>query len=135
MRANVIVKTLILNRKLGKALLIRRCSDDDCGGLWESAGGKVEEGETLEEAVIREVSEETGLSVLPERLLYASLDDLNGEKHIFIVYLCLTSEENVILSSDEHTEYRWVDKDECKKLLCGGIAEDYVRHGVYEMEW
>lgn len=136
MKANVVVKALILNRRLKKALLIRRCPKDEfAGGLWESAGGKVEEGETLEEAVIREIFEETGLNVVPERLLYASLDDLNGEKHVFMVYLCLTDREKVVLSSDEHTEYRWADKEECKKLLRGGIAADYVAHGVYEMDW
>lgn len=136
MKAKVVVKSLILNRGLKKALLIRRCPKDEIGGdLWESAGGKVEEGETLEEAVIREIFEETGLNVVPERLLYASLDDLNGEKHVFMVYLCLTDREKVVLSSDEHTEYRWVDKEECKKLLQGGIAADYVTHGIYEMDW
>lgn len=136
MTAKVVVKSLILNRRLKKALLIRRCPGDDFGGgLWESAGGKAEEGETLEEAVTREIWEETGFKITPEKLLYASLCDLNGEKHIFVVFLCFTDEEKPLLSADEHSEYRWVDKEECRKLLTGGIADDYVKYGVYDMEW
>jgi len=136
MQAQVVVKALILNRTLKKALVIRRCPEDNIGrGLWESAGGKVENEETLEEVIIREVSEETGLNVVPERFLYASLDEINGKKIIFIVYLCFTSDEKVTLCAEEHTEYRWVDKNECKSLLQGGIASDFVKHGIYDIEW
>lgn len=134
MLASVIVKTVILNHRLKKALLIRRSSDDFGGGTWESAGGKVEEGETLEDALIREVYEETGLRVIPEKLLYASLDEHSEQRLIFIVYLCLTDEETITLS-DEHTEYRWVDKKLCRSMLKGGIAEDFIKHGVYAIEW
>ena len=84
MQAQIVTKAVILNRSLKKILLIRR-SPDDFGG-WEGPGGSVEEGETLEEAVVREVREETGLDVEPERILYASLDEICGKKVIFIVY-------------------------------------------------
>lgn len=132
MRAHVVVKAVILNHDLHKNLLIRRSRGDLEG--WEGAGGKVEEGESLEEAICREVWEETGLTVVPERFLYASLDEIGGKKVIFVVFLCSTAEEKVILSS-EHTEYRWTDREECRTLLCDGIARDYEKYGVYELEW
>ncbi len=132
MWAHVVVKAVILNHDLHKNLFIRRTPDDMEG--WEGAGGKAEDGESLEEAVCREVLEETGLVVTPERFLYASLDEIDGKKIIFVVYLCCTSEEKVILSS-EHTEYRWTDKSECRELLWGGIARDYEKYGVYELDW
>lgn len=135
MQALVVVKSVILNHTLKKALLIRRSLNDEVGGVWESPGGKVEEGETLEEGIIREIFEETGLNVVPERFLYASLDEICGKKMIFVVYLCSTSEEKAVLSSREHSEYRWADKEECKAMLQGGIASDYIKHGVYELEW
>ena len=134
MLATVIVKSVIINRKLKKALLIRRSTDDLGGGTWESAGGKLEEGETLEEGIAREVFEETGLKIIPEKLLYASVEEREDINLIFVVYLCHTEETEVILS-EEHDESRWVDKRECRELLNGGIAEDYIKHGVYEIEW
>lgn len=134
MLATVIVKSVILNHKLKKVLLIRRSSDDFGGGTWESAGGKLEEGETLEEGIVREVFEETGLKIVPKKILYASIDEHDKRRLVFIVYLCL-NEETAITLSKEHDESRWVDKQECRELLKGGIAEDYIKHGVYEIEW
>jgi ADP-ribose pyrophosphatase YjhB (NUDIX family) len=51
--------------------------DTDTGRSWSLPGGKVEEGETLAEALIREMREETGLDIEPGRLLYAC-DHLPG---------------------------------------------------------
>jgi ADP-ribose pyrophosphatase YjhB (NUDIX family) len=48
----------------GRLLLIRRGHEPHTG-LWSLPGGRVEEGETLDQAVRREVWEETGLTVVP----------------------------------------------------------------------
>src|ERR1700676_4681336 len=44
--------------------------DAGAGRPWSLPGGKLEEGETLAEALVREMKEETGLDVEPGRLLY-----------------------------------------------------------------
>lgn len=51
----------------GRLLLVRR-GHEPSAGLWSLPGGRVEPGETDEQAVIREVAEETGLAVRPGRL-------------------------------------------------------------------
>lgn len=52
--------------------------DTDTGRSWSLPGGKVEEGETIHDALVREMREETGLDVEPGRLLYVC-DHLPGE--------------------------------------------------------
>ena len=52
----------------GRVLLIRR-GKEPLKGRWLIPGGTVELGETLEEAVVREVQEETGLRVLPREVV------------------------------------------------------------------
>ena len=44
--------------------------DADAGRSWSLPGGKLEDGETLAEALVREMKEETGLDIVPGRLLY-----------------------------------------------------------------
>jgi ADP-ribose pyrophosphatase YjhB (NUDIX family) len=59
----------------GRILLLNQ--DTDTGRTWSLPGGKVEEGETLAAALVREMREETGLEVEPGRLLYVC-DHLPG---------------------------------------------------------
>ena len=62
MNADIIVKSIIFNRELNKFLIIQRCKTDEVGAdTWENAGGNVENHETPEEAVLREIKEETGI--------------------------------------------------------------------------
>lgn len=59
----------------GRILLLNQ--DTDTGRSWSLPGGKVEEGEPLDVALVREMREETGLDVEPGRLLYVC-DHLPG---------------------------------------------------------
>jgi ADP-ribose pyrophosphatase YjhB (NUDIX family) len=59
----------------GRILLLDQ--DTDTGRSWSLPGGKLEDGETLAEALVREMKEETGLDVEPGRLLYVC-DHLPG---------------------------------------------------------
>ncbi len=55
--------------KRGRVLIDQRKPDALLGGLWEFPGGKQREGETPEQAAVREVAEETGLTVRPGEVL------------------------------------------------------------------
>lgn len=56
----IVVGVLVKNNKL---LIAKRRTDQMLGGLWEFPGGKVEMGETKEEALVREFQEEVGLDI------------------------------------------------------------------------
>lgn len=62
-----VVSALI--QKQGKVLLVRRPLHKKRGGLWEFPGGKVEKGETLEEAIVRELKEELNLVAKPIKII------------------------------------------------------------------
>lgn len=52
---------IILNDRKDSVFITRRPAKAHKGGFWEFAGGKVEQGETAEQAVIRELHEEVGI--------------------------------------------------------------------------
>lgn len=98
------VKALII--KNGKVLILHRT--DVNKDVWEFPGGRMEFGETSEQTLHREVTEETGLLVTPIKILdtwnFLSTDyQITG-----IIYLCKTKCETVTLS-EEHNAYKWVD--------------------------
>lgn len=51
-----------------RVLIAQRPFDKEHGGLWEFPGGKIEPGESPEAALVRELREELGVTVLPEHL-------------------------------------------------------------------
>lgn len=133
MKADIVVKSIIYNRKLGKILLVQRCGADDIGaGTWENAGGNVEQGETPELAMAREIYEETGLTEIRiERVAYVTLVNAK-EPYLIIAYLCEALTENVALS-DEHQAFVWADEKECRCLLPKAIVEDFDNNGIFEL--
>lgn len=64
----------------GRLLLLNQ--DTDTGRSWSLPGGKLEDGETLAEALVREMKEETGLDVEPGRLLYVCDHLPGGGTHV-----------------------------------------------------
>jgi 8-oxo-dGTP diphosphatase len=61
--ANGITVAAAVIRREGRILLTQRFEDAHLGGLWEFPGGKVEDGETLQTALLREIREELGVTV------------------------------------------------------------------------
>lgn len=132
MNADIVTKSIIHNRNLNKLLLLQREKQDSVGAnTWENAGGNVECGEELEEAMRREIKEETGITDISiKRVAYVTL--VNGKKpYLIIAYLCETVTETITLS-DEHQAFIWADEKECKKLLPKEIIADFERNKIFD---
>ena len=78
-------------------------------GLWEFPGGKIEEGETKEEALVREIKEELNADILVEKFAL----DLEWQYPNFYLYMSCFE---CVLESDiellEHMGARWLSLDE-----------------------
>ena len=132
MIAKIIVKCIIYNKNLNRFLLIQRGQSDDIGaGTWENAGGNIETGESPEEAVMREVREETGITDIKiNNIAYISI--LERElPALLIVYMCETDTEN-ISTSFEHQAYIWADEKKCRELLPSAIISDFEKNRVFD---
>ena len=78
-------------------------------GLWEFPGGKIEDGETKEEALVREIKEELNADILVEKFAL----DLEWQYPNFYLYMSCVE---CVLESDiellEHMGARWLSLDE-----------------------
>lgn len=113
MKYPVPVVRLIIPDSKGRILLLKRESSDYLGGKWCLPGGKIDYGETVEQAAIRELKEETSLtSTSMEFLFYQdSLPLEPGGMHCINLYFeCLVKGE--ITLSKESVEYMWIGSEE-----------------------
>ncbi|MCU9612030.1 NUDIX domain-containing protein [Caldibacillus lycopersici] len=127
----VVLKGVIIHN--GKVLIVQRADHDETGaGTWETVGGKLEFGENLEAALIREIQEEANINVRVEKLLYATTFLTNSMRQVVILtYLC-TSNQSTIQLSSEHQNYKWANKEELLKKLPPEMIADFEKHHVID---
>ena len=112
----------------GKVLIVRRARSP-AGGLYTLPGGGVEVGETLIEAVVREVREETALTIEPVTLAgyrEAITRDGDGriERHFVILPFAARWIAGEPMLNDELSEAMWLDPSEIAGLnATAGLAE------------
>ncbi|MGA9140920.1 MAG: NUDIX domain-containing protein [Methanocella sp.] len=93
-------------------MLLRSDACRNNRGLWTIPGGMVETSEGLEDAVRREVKEETGLRVTYARFLSVSDRFFDGEHWVSILYRCGTEGEPSNTEPDKHLKLQWQDLDD-----------------------
>lgn len=92
------------------AILSTQRSYGNYAGFWEFPGGKIEPGETGEQAVVREIREEMGATVAVDRPVITVGYDY-PEFHVTLhCYLCHVTEGKLELL--EHSDAKWLTKDE-----------------------
>ncbi len=115
----------------GRILLLHRQSQKPEGNRWGLPAGKIDEGESELEAMIREIKEETGQEFSPEALEYLDKVYVKYPEYHFLYHMFrvkLEEELPVSLSPKEHQDFQWLepelalqldlvrDLDECLKL-------------------
>lgn len=101
-------------------LLLQRSKASYLPGIWQMVTGKLKAGETAQDAVYREIYEETGLTV--ERLYNVDVTMFYEQlknKIAFSANFCafVNSENAVILSESEHSAYKWCTFSKALSLL------------------
>lgn len=101
-----------------KVFIARRNPVGQMGGRWEFPGGKVEEGETDQQSIIRELEEEFGVKVQVGQKIAQACFKHGGDDFALHAYLVTLPHdgmsEKFILT--EHTEYRWAELSEIPTL-------------------
>lgn len=117
------VYALLRNEK-GEFLLLRRSENSRTNpGKWDLPGGKVNPDESLKEGVVREVWEETGISIVPGYIAGEVNFELPEKKVIAIVFDGGYIVADVKLSY-EHIEYAWASFE---KIIGMDELPDYFK--------
>ncbi len=123
------VKVVVLDDR-NRCLLLRRSPGSGFNaGKWDLPGGKVDAGETFDEALVREVEEETGLHIALERVAGSAQSETPDRMVAYMIMRGRVLSGEMKLSS-EHDQFAWVAGTELASVdLCPqfrSFAEAYA---------
>lgn len=122
----ILVKGIV--KKDDKFLVVKKWFDDNIAEpyRWEFIDGEAEFGESPDAAVIRVIHEQTGITAFVDRILYTWTFMLGPECTLGLAYLCLTDEDDIILS-EELNGAEWIE---------GMDFEEYInnKHMLKDLE-
>lgn len=128
------VKVMIKDDEGCCLLLKRSMSSKGNPGKWEPPGGKINQSESFDAALLREVEEETGLAISIMHVFGVSESDLPKVK---VVHLILDGhlESGQLHLSEEHDAYVWVDPTQMASMDFADwfrpFAETYSKKGIH----
>jgi 8-oxo-dGTP diphosphatase len=124
----------VIGDEAGRLLLIKRRNEPGAG-LWSLPGGRIEAGETDEQAVVREILEETGLAVTAGALLGAvERPGRDGAIADIRDYLAVVT-GGALQAGDDAADARWVTPQEMRRMdlagrLTSGLTQALASWGV-----
>lgn len=114
-------------------LIVRRSENESLSGKWEFGGGAVEENEDHEEAVMREMNEETGLKTGIVDAGEPYFDEYSkGGKLKLYPFLLEVEEEDKVKLSHEHDKHKWLEIKEINKFETMGDLKALKNLGLIE---
>lgn len=117
-----------------KLLWIRR-GLEPAKGLWAMPAGFVEKNESLQQAAIRELQEETGLELKPEDLKLCVLSSLTFINEVYVVFRCRHPELELTPPSEEIEALGFLEESEVNwQQLAYPETESYMRDFYREMD-
>ena len=127
-RPEVAVGAIVVDRE--RLLMVRR-GHGPAAGLWSVPGGRVEPGEMLVEAVVRELAEETGLEGVADHFVgwVERIDE--GYHYVILDFMVTVLEPDEPVAGEDAAEAAWVPLEEVvDRGLVDGLAEFLHEHGI-----
>lgn len=118
-----VISVILAIRSEGKFLLVQRSEKDDIfPGYWQNMGGKIEIGETVENAITREMMEEVGLKLESTPIFlhsYSWKKDNDSPTKLGLIFLIEMSQKIADIEvklCDELEKFGWYTIDEAKQI-------------------
>lgn len=129
------VKGLIQNSQ-GQLLLLKADVSQHSRGTpayWDIPGGRIDEGESVLDALKREIKEETGIAKLETYQFFTAVVSNHqipqGRQQIglvLMIYVVKIPAKSIVKISKEHTEYEWVSRLEARKRLIHKYPKEFT---------
>lgn len=111
--------------KDGKVLLIKANNKVEGRDHWEVPGGRIDDAETIDQALARELKEEVGATnVVKHEVVHAHrIDrDVADNTGLVLIFFRISADISEVVLSHEHVEHKWLGLDEAVKLAHPTVA-------------
>ncbi len=106
MKREIPVAAAVIFNDAGQVLIAQRSEPEHLKGLWEFPGGKIEDGETAEFALRREIDEELAMTI--QTLKFIGEFPLDCDSYIIRIFAYTTTAIAATFEIREHLDVRWV---------------------------
>jgi len=125
--------------KDGKILILQRAQDDDIfPGLWELPSGKKEPRESVYDAVVREIKEETDVDVMVLDIIFTFNFEVEKPDEIKdftqLVFLVEPVGDANVKISNEHQDFKWVSKEDLDNYNLSKETKEAINK-AFEKKW
>jgi mutator protein MutT len=123
------VASAIIRNKEGKILMLQRSNVSSYADYWQLVEGKLEEGETISQALKREIQEEIGATALELDINTVFYKDVPVKDKIYLAFRIIFEvkiDSEKIKLSNEHKNFGWFNRDEALNLLLDPSVKEIV---------
>lgn len=118
------VGSLVYARSTNRYLFLLR-NKSKHSGSWGIVGGKVDPGETVIQALVREIVEEIGQDFADRKFIPLETFTADNKKFVYYTFLVTVEEEFVPVLNNEHRGYCWVELQDHPKPLHPGLWRSF----------
>ena len=125
-RIQTAVRAFISNDE-GHVLIIKRANTKFCNGWWNLPGGKIDFNQTANEAMIREIEEETQLECTSSKFLFYmdNLPTAEYKTHFLTLFFYCECNGKVILNR-ESAEFHWLNSDDIPRFQLAFLHDQAI---------
>lgn len=131
------VGALIFSKSTNRYLFLLRNKQRQ-QNYWGIAGGRIDAGETVIQALVREIQEEIGQNYTDKKFIPLETFTSDNEKFVYYTFLATVEEEFIPVLNKEHRGYCWVElKDHPKPLHPGlwrSVNFDVIKKKIKTLE-
>ena len=129
-KLHIVAVVAVVRNSEGNYLVLKRSEREIAyPGMYTFPGGKVEDNDTVEETLVKEVEEEAGMKLKSGKILLKDKSFIrpDGQTVKVFSYLCEVEDASKVVISDDFTDYRWITVQDLKTLPHVGIEEELLQ--------
>ena len=112
--------------KQNKLLITQLDENSDHSYYWEFPGGKIENGESEEECIIREIQEELNIQIEIRKIMFPVHHNYGFKEIELIPFLCEIKSGNIELK--DHADYKWIELQDLKDVEFIDADKKLIQH-------